>query len=94
VWVKLNTDPVPVARRMLGADYALLGLLASAAVSGLLLLLLRGTGAMGVLLCLHLGFILAFFVTMPFGKFVHGIYRSAALLKAAIEREKNTIVAG
>ncbi len=94
VWVKMTTDPVPVARRMLGADYALLGLLAMAAASGLLLLMLRGTGAMGVLLCLHLGFILAFFVTMPYGKFVHGIYRGAALLKAAVERQKNTIVAG
>ena len=94
IWVKMATDPAPVARRALGADYALLLLLLLSAVTGLLLLLLRGTGAMGVLLSFHLGFILALFVTLPYGKFVHGVYRSAALLKAAIERDRNTLVAG
>jgi citrate/tricarballylate utilization protein len=94
IYVKMTTDPVPVARRVLGADYALLLLLMKIALTGLLLLLLRGTGAMGVLLCIHLGYVLAFFISMPYGKFVHGIYRSAALLKAAVERERNAVVAG
>jgi citrate/tricarballylate utilization protein len=30
--------------------------------------------------------ILAFFVVLPYSKFVHGIYRSAALLRNAAER--------
>ena len=42
---------------------------------------------MGVLLMVHLGAVLALFVTLPYGKFVHGIYRTAALLKYASERE-------
>jgi citrate/tricarballylate utilization protein len=29
----------------------------------------------------HLAFVLALFVTLPYGKFVHGIYRAAALVK-------------
>jgi citrate/tricarballylate utilization protein len=29
---------------------------------------------------------MAFFLTMPYGKFAHGIYRVAALLKFAIEK--------
>jgi citrate/tricarballylate utilization protein len=93
-WVKQRTDPVPVARRMLGADYALLVLLVLAAATGLLLLVLRGTPAMGLLLALHLGVILSLFVVLPYGKFVHGLYRGTALLKAAIERQANAPIAG
>jgi citrate/tricarballylate utilization protein len=92
IWVKIATDPAPVARRVLGGDYALLVLLFLTAVTGLLLLLLRGTGAMGLLLSVHLGIILALFVLLPYGKFVHGLYRGAALLKAAIERRRNALV--
>jgi hypothetical protein len=33
----------------------------------------------GPLLALHLGAVLALFVTLPYGKFVHGFYRLAAL---------------
>ena len=41
---------------------------------------------MGMLLALHLGVVFGFFVTMPYGKFVHGIYRFAALVRYAKER--------
>jgi citrate/tricarballylate utilization protein len=77
---------VPVARSVLGSDFALLFLLLLSALTGLLLLALRDTGAMGILLAVHLGFILGLFLVLPYSKFVHGIYRSTALLKAAIER--------
>jgi citrate/tricarballylate utilization protein len=92
IWVKIATDPAPVSRRVLGGDYALLVLLLMAALTGLGLLLLRATPAMGILLAVHLGFILALFLVLPYGKFVHGIYRGTALLKAAIERQRNTLV--
>src|ERR1700761_8164057 len=42
--------------------------------------------AMGPLLALHLGVVFALFITMPYGKFVHGIYRYAALVRYARER--------
>ena len=48
--------------------------------------LLRDTAAMGVLLALHLGVVFALFVTLPYGKFVHGLYRYLALLRYARER--------
>ena len=35
----------------------------------------------------HLGAVLALLLTLPYGKFVHGIYRTAALLKYAGQRE-------
>jgi citrate/tricarballylate utilization protein len=50
------------------------------------LLILRETAAMGPLLALHLGVVFSLFVTMPYGKFVHGIYRFAALVRYAMER--------
>jgi citrate/tricarballylate utilization protein len=84
--VKITTDQIPVAQSVLGSDYALLFLLLFAAVSGLLLLALRDTGAMAILLAVHLGTILALFLMLPYSKFVHGIYRATALLKAALER--------
>ncbi|MFZ1920033.1 MAG: tricarballylate utilization protein TcuB, partial [Xanthobacteraceae bacterium] len=68
------------------SDYALLFLLLLAAVTGLLLLALRDTSAMAVVLAVHLGFIFALFVMLPYSKFVHAAYRSAALLEAAVER--------
>jgi citrate/tricarballylate utilization protein len=55
-------------------------------LTGLALLFLRETSAMGVLLALHLGVVFSFFITMPYGKFVHGIYRYAALVRYAKEQ--------
>lgn len=40
---------------------------------------------MGLLLLIHLGIVLALFLTLPYSKFVHGIYRYAALMKNARE---------
>jgi citrate/tricarballylate utilization protein len=50
-------------------------------LTGLLLLMLRQRPWMGALLIVHLGFVLTLFLTLPYGKFVHGLYRAAALLK-------------
>ena len=41
---------------------------------------------MGILLVLHLGLVAAFFITLPYGKFVHGVYRYAALVRHAVEQ--------
>ncbi len=85
-WLKLAGDHEPQAAELLGADAGLLMLLLMIGVTGLLLLSVRATGAMGVALAVHLGFVLAFFVTMPYSKFVHGLYRTGALIRHAIER--------
>ena len=84
--MKFVDDPIPNVRRLLGGDVALLMLLAMIAITGLVLLAARATGAMGLAMAIHLGFILAFFLVLPYSKMVHGVYRSAALLRRAIER--------
>ena len=86
LWLKIDGDAEPTARKLLGADYALLVLLLLVAVTGLLLLALRDTGAMASLLAIHLGTVLSLFVLLPYSKFVHAVHRTAALLRAAVER--------
>jgi citrate/tricarballylate utilization protein len=71
-----------------GLDVSFLALLSAASLTGLLLLVLRHQAVMGVLLIVHLGFVLALFVTLPYGKFVHGFYRTVALLKYARENDE------
>jgi citrate/tricarballylate utilization protein len=67
-------------------DVTFIVLLFWTSATGLLLLALRESSAMPRLLAIHLAVVLALFVTMPYGKFVHGIYRLAALLRYALER--------
>jgi citrate/tricarballylate utilization protein len=67
-------------------DTSLLLLLLLTAVTGLLLLVLRHEPAMGLVLVVHLGVVLALFLTLPYGRFVHGLYRGIALLRYRRER--------
>ena len=68
-----------------GMDVSFITLLFLTSLTGLLLLALRTRPIMGALLIVHLGVVLALFVTLPYGKFVHGFYRVAALIKYARE---------
>ena len=67
-------------------DLGFIALLFLTAASGMALWLGRGTPALALLLCLHLGAVMALFATLPYGKFGHGIFRSAALLRHAVEK--------
>jgi citrate/tricarballylate utilization protein len=71
-------------------DLGFIALLFLVSSSGLALALWKATPALPLLLCLHLGAVMAFFATMPYGKFAHGVYRGAALLKWSIERRQPT----
>ncbi len=84
--LKMRRDPRIVDSRQDGMDLAFIGLLLATAVTGLALMMLRATPVMSTLLAIHLAVVAALFVTLPFGKFVHGIYRSAALLRNALEQ--------
>jgi citrate/tricarballylate utilization protein len=96
IQIKVTADQAPASKLLLDIDYSFLVLLFVAAGTGLLLLALRGTAEMGALLAVHLGVIVSLFLLLPFCKFVHGIYRAAALLRYAAERPrraKNTAAA-
>ncbi len=88
VQIKLTADPAPASKLLLDIDYVFLVLLFLAAATGLLLLAMRGAVAMGALLALHLGVIVSLFLMLPYCKFVHGIYRAAALVRFAVERPR------
>ena len=69
-------------------DRGFIALLFLTALSGLVLMALRGSIALPFLLAVHLGAVMALFATLPYGKFSHGIYRCAALLKWAVEKRQ------
>lgn len=60
------------------------------ALTGLALLIFRETSAMPALLVIHLGFVFGFFVTMPYSKMVHGLFRFCSLVLFYIESESPT----
>ena len=82
----LASKELILATRLYAADNTLISWWCVLSTTGLLLLALRDGRAMGALLVVHLGFVLALFLTLPYGKFVHGIYRTAALVQYGRER--------
>ncbi|MDH1332876.1 tricarballylate utilization 4Fe-4S protein TcuB [Comamonas thiooxydans] len=69
-------------------DLGFIALLFLVAASGLALWLGRATPALALLLCLHLGAVIALFATLPYGKFAHGVFRTAALLRHNTEKRE------
>ncbi|MFM8547897.1 MAG: tricarballylate utilization 4Fe-4S protein TcuB [Betaproteobacteria bacterium] len=71
-----------------GMDLGFIALLFLAGATGLALSVLRTTSAMPFMLCVHLGAVMAFFLTMPYGKFAHAVFRVAALIRYSVERRQ------
>ena len=95
LYLNLQRDPVHGDQSQKPMDRAFIVLLLLISISGLGLLVYRDTVSMSIWLVIHLGFVMGLFLTMPYGKFAHGIYRAAALLKNAVEkRQKNTLQLG
>jgi citrate/tricarballylate utilization protein len=86
LWLHVRRDPELGDPAQNGMDVMFVWMLLLTGATGLLLLAFRETRVMGTLLGLHLGMVLALFVTMPYGKFVHGLYRFLALVRYAMER--------
>jgi citrate/tricarballylate utilization protein len=95
LFLNLRRNPLHGDARQKPMDRAFILLLFLISLSGLLLLVLRESALMSYLLIIHLGFVMGLFLTMPYGKFAHGIYRMAALLKNAVEkRQPSTLKLG
>jgi citrate/tricarballylate utilization protein len=81
-------DPAMADPSQHGLDESFVVMLCVTSVTGLLLLGMRERPIMPALLVVHLGFVLGLFLTLPYGKFVHGFYRMAALLKFSTESQR------
>lgn len=72
----LGADAVP-------GETAFVLLLGAVGATGLALYAVTGTALVPALLSIHLGCVLAFFLTTPYSKMAHGAYRFAALVREA-----------
>jgi citrate/tricarballylate utilization protein len=88
LWLNLRRDPNTADMTQKPMDLGFITLLFLTSFTGLALMLWRDTSFLALLLAVHLGVVMALFVTLPYGKFAHGIFRSAALLKWAIEKRQ------
>ena len=84
--VQRHPDHGDAAQRPMDRGFIVLLFLVS--LTGLALMIWRDSSAMALLLAIHLGVVMALFATMPYGKFAHGFFRGAALLKYAIEKRQ------
>ncbi|HUR88607.1 MAG TPA: tricarballylate utilization 4Fe-4S protein TcuB [Ramlibacter sp.] len=88
LWLNVRRHPALRDAAQSAMDRAFIVLLFLASATGLALLAARDTGSMGLWLALHLGCVMALFLTLPYGKFAHAVYRVAALLKYQVERRQ------
>ena len=88
LWLNLHRSPLHGDAAQKPMDRGFIALLLLTSLTGLALLVWRVTGAMALLLAVHLGVVMALFLTLPYGKFAHGVYRCAALLKWSIEKRQ------
>jgi citrate/tricarballylate utilization protein len=90
LWLNLRRDPNTSDVSQKPMDLGFIALLFLTSLTGLALMWWRDTAWLALLLAVHLGVVMALFVTLPYGKFAHGVFRSAALLKWAIEKRQPT----
>ncbi|CAE6737717.1 tricarballylate utilization 4Fe-4S protein TcuB [Paraburkholderia aspalathi] len=88
LWLNFRRHPLQGSASQRPMDRAFIVLLLLVSISGLALLAFRDTIAMPTLLAVHLGVVMSLFLTLPYGKFAHGIYRSTALLRWAVEKRQ------
>jgi citrate/tricarballylate utilization protein len=94
IWFKWRSDREPALAAAGGMDYVFLATLGLTALTGMLTLFLRATAAMGGILVLHLACIAALFISAPYGKFVHAVYRTLAVIRYEVEQSKPHATAG
>ena len=90
IYLKVKMDKEPVYLESRGMDIVFAANLWIVSVTGFLLLALRSTSIMGILLVTHVGLVASLFATLPYGKFVHAVYRYLALLRNAAEKSRES----
>lgn len=89
LYLNIKRDPQHGDAKQKPMDRGFIFLLLLISLTGLALLAFRDSPLMALLLIAHLATVMTFFLTIPFGKFAHGFYRSAALLKFAVEERRS-----
>lgn len=79
-WLKTKADRNLGAPAAWGGEMAFVLLLFFVSLSGLMLYAATGTQAVRLLLSMHLGAVLTFFLLTPYSKMAHGFFRLAALI--------------
>ena len=87
-WLKTRADASLGAASLWGAEMAFVILLGATGATGLALYAATGTSWVSLLLAVHLGSVLTFFLSMPYTKMVHAFFRYAALVRDAQLRLK------
>jgi len=85
-WLHLRRHPEHGDRAQRPMDLGFIALLWLTAWSGLLLVAVKASPYLPLVLAFHLGVVMALFLTLPYGKFAHGIFRTAALLRHHVEK--------
>ncbi|MFV0333743.1 MAG: tricarballylate utilization 4Fe-4S protein TcuB [Tropicimonas sp.] len=88
VALKRRADRTLGDSRAWGGELGFILLIGFAGFSGLALYLFGTTAAMPLLLALHLGAVLSFFLLTPYTKMAHGFYRLTALVRDAQRQEE------
>jgi citrate/tricarballylate utilization protein len=86
--LNLQRDPRQGDSTQKPMDLGFIALLFFTSLTGMALWLGRGSAALPTLLAVHLGVVMALFATLPYNKFAHGIFRTAALLRHAVEKRQ------
>ena len=87
-WLNVQRHPDHGDNSQQPMDRGFIALLFLISLTGLALMIWRDSGAMALLLAIHLAVVMALFATMPYSKFAHGVFRGAALLKYTIEKRQ------
>ncbi|GAC1653207.1 MAG: tricarballylate utilization 4Fe-4S protein TcuB [Candidatus Dormibacteraceae bacterium] len=84
IYLKLRAEPAG-SEPMRALDLAFLVLLNLASITGMLLLALRDSSLLGTMLSIHLAVLFGLYLTAPYGKMIHLVYRFGALVKNRME---------
>jgi citrate/tricarballylate utilization protein len=87
LYLKWRSDRAPADAATIRLDWIFLLSLDIVSLTGMLLLALRDTAAMPIVLVVHLATVLALYLSAPYGKFAHFVYRYMALVHNRIESD-------
>lgn len=87
LYMKLVSNKVPSYKRMNSLDYPFTIMLNLTGITGVAMVLDTGHPFAGLIFAIHMAIIFTVFVTAPYGKFVHLVFRYEALLKNRIEEQ-------